>query len=107
MEPVNDRTIQDNIGKLFVFYVFPKKKQIAGYNIHIYIYIYIYIHIYIYIYICIYAPGPATPHPPPVKGNNRVYVIVPFLAFSQWKIVRSIKLIKGNKSITLVFHLTH
>ena len=23
----------------------------------------------------------------PVRGNNRVYVIVPFLAFIQWKIV--------------------
>ena len=29
-----------------------------------------------------------------VRGNNRVYVIVPFLASIQWKIVRFIKVIK-------------
>jgi hypothetical protein len=34
---------------------------------------------------------------PPVLGNNRVYVIFPFLAFIKWRIVRFIKLITGIK----------
>ena len=58
---------------------------------------------------------PCRQDPPPLKmygergvrGNNRVYVIVPFLAFIQWKIARFMKLIKGNKSITWDFHFIH